>query len=249
MIWNLLQADGIFDTLPASKATLVQDKFEQKIKLISMQITAADTLIILDKRVISEMLQDLKEPLTPTPAPAPVPIPLPNYSAADLSQTRQKLFQAELTNKQKEFDTLNNVPVPSKIDFSDQLDTPIGSEMDKIVAQQIALREKQLAQVLQGQDKAAANKWFGEEPVKLKIGESIKPIEKTKKVAFADDPIADAFAEPIAEPIAFDTIAIADDETDFLTQLKKKENDIPSLLREILAKQNQILDLLHKDKM
>jgi hypothetical protein len=34
--------------------------------------------------------------------------------------------------------------VPDKIDFADKLDTPMGAEMDRILAEQIALRERQL---------------------------------------------------------------------------------------------------------
>lgn len=232
MVWKLLCDDGIFNNIPANKAAQVKDAFDQKFETLARQITSVDNLVNLDKRIITEMINDVEkfkksEELTLT------------YSAAEIAQNRQKVFQYELQNKKKEFDALNSTPVPEKIDFSDNLDTPLGSEMDKILAEQIALREKQLNMVLKTQDKEAANKWIqnpGEandlkENIKLKIGEEVvkEPI-KAKKVVFAD--------------------TVEND--NFMALLKRKEpastktSDDTSLdiLREILAKQNQILDLL-----
>ena len=176
-----------------------------------------DNLANLDKRIIEEMMYDLnnfaKEEI---------------YNAAEIAERKQKAFQEELKNKQKEFDRLNKTPVPDKIDFSDNLDSPMGSEMDKILAEQVALREKQLNMVLKTQDKEAANKWIQnpvdlKENIKLKIGEDIKEPPKAKKVVFAE--------------------TIEND--NFMALLKKKEpEDTVAILREILDKQNQILGLL-----
>jgi hypothetical protein len=219
MVWKLLCDYGIFNTIPEHKAPLVKDAFDKKFEMLSKQITPMDNLANLDKRIIEEMMYDLnnfaKEEI---------------YNAAEIAENRKKAFQEELKNKQKEFDKLNKITVPDKIDFSDNLDAPMGSEMDKILAEQVALREKQLNMVLKNQDKEAANKWIQnpgdpKETVKLKIGENIdmKEPAKAKKVVFAE------------------TI-----ETDnFMALLKKKEpEDTLTLLREILDKQNQILEIL-----
>ena len=109
-----------------------------------------------------------------------------------------------------------------------------------MLADQIALREKQLNMVLNTQDKEAASKWIQnegkkpEEPPKLKIGEEIVRDTKLKKVNFAD--------------------TLSNDDNDFMALLKKTPRTEPSasikdtdtLLREILNKQNQILELLTK---
>ena len=217
MVWKLLCDYGIFNTIPEHKAPLVKDAFDKKFEMLSKQITPMDNLANLDKRIIEDMMYDLnnfaKEEI---------------YNAAEIAEKRKKAFQEELNNKQKEFDKLNSTPVPNKIDFSDNLDAPMGSEMDKILAEQIALREKQLNMVLKTQDKEAANKWIQnpgdiKENIKLKIGEDMKEPLKAKKVVFA-------------ETIETD---------DFMALLKKKEPvDTLSILREILDKQNQILEFL-----
>jgi len=238
LVWKLLGDDGAFTNIPETKASQVKEMFDRNFEIISTQIKPTDNLVNLDKRVITEMLGELnkyKAKITEDII----------YNSADIAQKRQKAFENELINKKKEFDTFNNTPVPEKIDFSDNLDSPIGSEMDKILAQQIALREKQLNMVLQTQDKEAATKWIqtpndtkAVEAVKLKIGESIqldvKEDVKVKKVAFADN-VAFAPEELI-------------DNSNFMSLLKKKDtkptDEVITLLREILTKQNQLLELL-----
>ena len=246
MVWKLLIDNGIFRSIPDVNAPMIQKDFERKIETIAKKITATDTLVNLDKRVIEEMLVDISAINNRDKQNKIEQI----YNAEDLLKKRQKIFEAELTTKKKEFETFNTTPVPNKIDFSDNLDSPMGGEMDKILAAQIALRESQLNMVLKTQDKEAANKWIQnpgqaqqqaqqgqaqQEPIKLKIE------DKPKKVIFSDT--LETFPPDTLQPdtLAPDTLA-----NDFMTLFKKKDEPI-ALLREILAKQNQILDLLRKN--
>jgi hypothetical protein len=247
LVWNLLAADGIFNTIPENKAQQVKEEFDRKFQTIAAQITSSDSILNLDKRVLSEMIIDLKKY-------AKVEEMSSGYNTAEISQQRQKAFEAELNTKKKDFDTFNSTPVPDKIDFSDVLDAPIGSEMDKILADQIALRERQLNMVLttQEKDKGTAAKWIqnplgqagasNSDPPKLKIGENVQldikePSTRSKKVNFADTNSGD------------------ESNDDFLRLLKKKETPLfakkdeetLSLLREILETQKQILNLLIKN--
>ena len=234
MVWKLLCDDGIFNTIPEHKAPRVKETFDRKFEILAKQINPTDNLVNLDKRIIADMMYDLKNFAKEDMS----------YNAADIAEKRQKVFESELKNKQKEFDTLNSTPLPAKIDFSDNLDAPMGSEMDKILAEQIALREKQLNMVLKTQDKEAANKWIQnpgdqkntndlKETVKLKIGENIdiKEPPKAKKVVFAETIENDNFIALLKkkEPVV---------------DLKNNANTTLDILREILDKQNQILEIL-----
>ena len=252
LIWNLLSKDGAFNSIPDSQANRVKEEFDRKVNIISIQIIPSDNLVNLDKRVISEMMNELKKYTQPKNSDD---ITL-NYNVADIAQKRQKAFEEELKTNTKDFDTFNNTPTPDKIDFSDNLDTPMGSEMDKILAEQIALREKQLNMVLQTQDKEAATKWIQNpgdvvkndiiEPAKLKIGENVQldikePPIKAKKVNFANN--------VGANNVGANNVA---DNDNFLSLLKKKQEppeESLTLLREILEKQNQILTLLTKNRI
>jgi len=250
MLWKLLCDNGTFNNIPDNKSTLVKIEFDRKVAMIGETIINSDKLVELNKRTISEMVQNVSKYTSVMGANAMssgsgASAMLPNYNSADISQQRQKVFENELKQKQNEFEKFNNKPVPSKIDFSDKPDTPLGSEMDKILAEQIALREKQLSTVLETQDKTAASKWLqnGKENIQLTIGENIKLeehelISSPKKVHFIE-PVKDDFFSllkkttpiplPIIQPISQPTI---------------KLDDINDMLKEILNKQNKILDLL-----
>ena len=197
MVWKLLCDDGIFNTIPEHKAPRVKETFDRKFEILAKQINPTDNLVNLDKRIIADMMYDLKNFAKEDMS----------YNAADIAEKRQKVFESELKNKQKEFDTLNSTPLPAKIDFSDNLDAPMGSEMDKILAEQIALRDKQLNMVLKTQDKEAASKWIQnpgdlKENIKLKIGEDIKE-PKAKKVVFAETIETDNFMALLAVKTSF----------------------------------------------
>jgi hypothetical protein len=249
LVWKLLADDGVFQGIPETKANAVKEEFDRRIQTIARQMSPADNLVNLDKRVIAEMMQDIGKYKTSEEMTLA-------YNAAEIAQNRQKVFENELQHKKKEFETMNSKPVPEKIDFSDALDSPIGSEMDKILAEQIALREKQLNMVLQTQDKESATKWIqppGDtkiqklvelqehvEPVKLRIGEKIDLKAgdlKAKRVVFAD---------------TITQAEQADNNDNFLSLLKKKDpppkEDMMTMLREILEKQNQILAFLTNEK-
>jgi len=237
MLWKLLCDNGTFDNIPDNKSALVKIEFDRRVDMIGETITNTDKLVNLNKRTISEMVQNVSK-YTSAMGANPT---IPNYNAADISEQRQKVFENELKQKQNEFDKFNNKPVPTKIDFSDKPDTPLGSEIDKILAEQIAFREKQLNTVLETQDKTAASKWLqnGKENVQLTIGENIK-LEEHELIS---SPKKVHFIEPVKD--------------DFLSLLKKTappiqtqsqpitiKDDIKEMLSEILNKQNKILDLL-----
>lgn len=244
MVWKLLCDDGVFNNIPENKSRVVKDAFDKKVEVIAKQINMTDNLVTLDKRIIAEMINDIgnyKKQMIEM-----------SYNSAEIAQNRQKVFEADLKNKKKEFDILNSTPVPEKIDFSDNLDAPMGSEMDKILAEQIALRENQLNMVFKTQDKEAASKWIQNpsevkntnEPVKLKIGENIdmKEPARVKKVGFAETLDNDNFLALLKkkEP----TLVAANPTLVKANPTLVTANPTIDMLREILDKQNQILDLL-----
>jgi len=256
LIWKLMCDKGIFTDIPNNKSLAVKDAFDITVDTISKQIASQDTLIELNKRVISEMINQKSNYVDPPRTEMSL-----NYSAAEISQTRQKKFDDELTHKKQEFDKFNNVQVPEKIDFSDNLDTPFGSEIDKILADQIALRENQLNMVLETQDKDAANEWIQNPNIttndsdekkisKLKIGEPIH-IElsetKPKKVNFVD-----IIPETQSQSQSQSHHLTNNENNDFLSLLKTKDqvesNNTTELLHKILKNQNKIIEMIEKLK-
>jgi len=257
MLWKLLCDNGTFNNIPDNKSAVVKIEFDRKVSMIGETILNTDKLVDLNKRTISEMVQNVSKYANEMGANAMgangmganamgANAIMPNYSASDISQQRQKVFENELKQKQNEFDKINNKPIPNKIDFSDKPDTPLGSEIDKILSEQIAIREKQLNMVLETQDKTAASKWLqnGKENMQLTIGENIKLeehelITSPKKVKFVE-PLKDDFLSLLKK-----TVPQAQ-QAQQLPQLPQQApiNEIKDILSEILNKQNKILDLL-----
>lgn len=199
ILWKLMVDNNIFHDIPENKSELIKNEFDKKISLIGMQITYNDQLVGLNKRVISEMVNDLDRHRTKGSHVVVGGQDPPPYNSSEIGQQRQQKFASELKNKQNEFDKLNNKPIPAKIDFLDKNeDTPIGSDMEKLIAAQIASRELELNTVLGKQDKTAASNWIQNgqtatipAPMHLKIGEPIKIEEKeilnpVKKVKFME---------------------------------------------------------------
>jgi hypothetical protein len=210
--------NNIFHDISENKADLIKNEFDKKIDLIGMQITAADQLVGLNKRVISEMVNDLdrhrvkgstkgsalsnpkgsalsnpKGSTLSNPAPSGManPIDPPPYNSSEIGQQRQQKFATELKNKQNEFDMLNNKQVPNKIDFLDKNeDMPIG-DMENLLAAQIAARERELNIVLGKQDKTAASNWIqnGQAPAAMQTATSMQTNVPAAKQLKIGEPI------------------------------------------------------------
>lgn len=274
IIWNIMCENGIFNTIPENKSVAVKLDFDKKINMIGETITDDDQLIKLNKRAIIEMVKDIKKYSVIAANNATVQPMSLNYNAGDISQQRQKIFENELKIKQTDFEKFNSKPVPEKIDFSDKLDEPMGSELDTILAEQIKIREKQLHIVLEKQDKTAANKW-------LQNGQPPATIERVTQSPLLDKntPMAMPMPMPMPRQLTIgDTIELDVSELnntirkkvsfiepindDFMTLFKNKENTISdnspllqtsvdalkTMLAEVLSNQQKILELLMHNK-
>ena len=243
MLWKLMLDNDFFLNIPSNKAEIVKHEFDLKISSMASHIVPSDNLTALNKRVISEMMGEVEKYKHVEKQYVEKQYVEKQYVEKQYVEKQQDIFQEEINNKKNEFDKFSK-PVPAKIDFSDTMDKPIGSEMDKILAKQIALREKQLNMVLEVQEKPAADhKWLQTETTatKLKINEKInidnREIIKVlpKKVNFAQQENSDDFMSLLKK------IPLANQES------SGEYKDIKSMLEEILTKQNQILGLLIKN--
>ena len=173
ILWRLMMDNDMFSELPQKGFALIKDEFEKTIRLLKTYVKSGDTLVELNKKVIREMVLFIsKQKTAQAPAVQATAVELDElqphgmkqiYNAADITEQRQKVFNNQLQTKQKEFEKLISTKTPDTIDFSDQtIDTPIGSEMDKMLSAAIAFREKQLNLVMetQPQDKKKVNEWL-----------------------------------------------------------------------------------------
>ena len=174
-LWGLMNENGIFDGISNTYVTTIKNDLDNQINVIESKINQNDTLIGLNKKVISNMVQIInkyKENTQPnhynqlnqyanTGRDMPVTL-------EEIKLEKQTKFQNNLSTKQQEFDSLILKPKPETIDFTDKSntefdDTPIGNEMEQKLAETIAWRENQLNMVLNIQDKKEASQWINKD--------------------------------------------------------------------------------------
>ncbi len=264
IIWGLLNDHNIFNGIDNKYVTSIKSEFDNKINQISNTISTTDNLVTLNKKVISEMINEMTKYKTPNIQRQPsrqeqldvIPI-----TTADAQLQKQTLFQKNLETKQSEFDTLINKPKPNTIDFADNngQDKPNSSEMERKLAETIAWREKQLNVVLDTQNKSEtsiseANKWINRDNVSPSENNLILKIDKNtpvdinvinldnkfkKKVSFPDNKDTGLGTEPIAD--------------NFLSLLKKKDNshnnNSYNLDEDMIFMKTQIKELMDKQNI
>ena len=99
ILWKLMVDNNIFHDIPENKSELIKNEFDKKITLIGMQITHNDQLVGLNKRVISEMVNDLDRHRAkgsaisnPTLSGIANPQDPPPYNSSEIGQQRQQKF-------------------------------------------------------------------------------------------------------------------------------------------------------------
>ena len=219
-VWNLLYQEGVFNSLGPELVPQVKNKFDQIFSQIDSQ--PGDTFT-KNKIVIRTLINELNSMRLDKPSPGrsyeqPPPA---RVTAEEISEHRREQFGQGLQEKQNEFQSLMAAPKPNNVDFSDpKEDTPIGNNMDKMLAEIMKNREMQIANVVSGHNTKQAEEWLsngGAAPIKLQIGEEIKPQEK--RVAFVDE-------TPTEEEEQKELI-------DIFADFKKKERESKDIIADI----------------
>jgi len=171
-LWSLMNEHGIFDGISNTYVSTIKNDLDNQITVIQSKINSNDTLISLNKKVISSMVQNInkykEKPKTNQTNQTNQIMRDEPVTLEEIKLEKQTKFQNNLSTKQHEFDSLILNPKPDTIDFTDKPNTdfdepPIGSEMEQKLAETIAWREKQLNMVLNVQDKKEANQWINKD--------------------------------------------------------------------------------------
>tara|TARA_Y100000385_G_scaffold50239_1_gene47032 strand:- start:3208 stop:4014 length:807 start_codon:yes stop_codon:yes gene_type:complete len=189
VLWDLMYTNGTFQGLSPNTVENVKQLFEN---VIRENEASSGSKKAKNKRVLVSMTQRIyamkQAPVSanvPGSAPANAPV-----TAGELSAQRRSEFDNNLSNRQKDFDDLVQKPVPKQIDFSDstESDKPLPDDMDRMINDVIAKRERDFNMV------------SSEQPsnTELKIGSVIAGTDITnldgednnnnnKRVSFAHD--------------------------------------------------------------
>jgi len=154
LLWELLQDSGIFNNMQNNKYNKIQEIFENTINNINIQYSNLD-LTEKNKKTIEVLIPIINnEKNAPQEAPLTVV-----YKADDLRKEREETLNNKMKEQQKMFDNTMNPSRPSDINFSDNnVDKPLGSEMDRMIASMMAEREQELE--IPEQNVSQAAKWI-----------------------------------------------------------------------------------------
>lgn len=100
-------------------------------------------LVQLNKQFITNFMMVLQPPPAATPN-------TPNkqlYTSQEIQAERKSQFESDFTQKQNEFTRAMSVPVPEIPKFGEDLDKPIGSAMDELIAKTLAERNYEIQQI------------------------------------------------------------------------------------------------------
>jgi len=274
ILWKLMGDNDLFNGIQPNDASKVTQLFESNILNLSLNITRNNELIDLNKKIITNMVNELnilRENSSSTIIPH-------HYKVSDMTEKRQKEFDSKLQNKEVEFQELIKTPNPETPDFSDKVDQPMEGDIDKILKEQLAYRESQLNIVLETQDKVKAEKWLQEGNTNHKQEDNIVHLTIGEQVPLTENEIVDPLIinQAITNPkkqVKFSDNNISESPINntFLASLKKKQSinenettknettinettinevneirEIKNTLREILDNQSKILGLLMK---
>jgi len=137
-----------------NKYNKIQEIFKNTINNIDIQYSNLDlteknkkTIEVLIPIINNEKNASQEAPLTVV------------YKADDLRKEREETLNNKMKEQQKMFDNTMNPSRPSDINFSDNnVDKPLGSEMDRMIASMMAEREQELE--IPEQNVSQAAKWI-----------------------------------------------------------------------------------------
>ena len=194
LLWATLQESGAFAGLARDQFQPVQSAFDRAVQQAAAASSNA-SLSDVNKGIIREFMQVLRSvhnpsnpinssnpnnPSNPNNAPKKKKIEVV-YRAEDIQNERAGDFERQLREKQSEMDSFLTLKKPTDVNFTDTAadeDKPIGDEMSRLIAQELAARERELVQ-LKPEDIKKAQQWIGTDS-------NVTPIGMKKSVSFSN---------------------------------------------------------------
>jgi hypothetical protein len=143
MIWGLLEESKIFNGIENNKFTKIQSIMEGVINKINSNNSDL-SLIEKNKMAMEEIIFNINKEKEHYSKSKKIQM---IYTADDLQKQRKDNFSIKLKEQEENLNTYINPKKPEEPDFSDKNnnnDKPIGGEMDRLIAERMASREREL---------------------------------------------------------------------------------------------------------
>lgn len=171
LLWSVLHGSGKFTGIPDKHLHNVKEMFEITIREMSEHYRRLNQPIDLNNMnkeavvVICNKIMQLQQQLQPQlqhnfsnqnhhtqqnyqKKQQQIPQLETIYKAEDLQKERQNIFQNEFKKKEEEMSSILKLKKPEEINFTDDVyDKPIGDDMERLLAEALASRERELEQI------------------------------------------------------------------------------------------------------
>lgn len=184
LLWTTLQESGAFAGLAQRQFQPVQAAFDQLVQQSADKSGGNASLGDVNKQIIRDFVQVLRSFQMPPQVPPKKKKVELVYRAEDIQNERASEFDRQLREKQAEMDSYLTLKKPADVSFTDaglKEDKPIGDEMSRLIAQELAARERELVQ-LKPEDIKKAQQWIGTD---TNVNEVASPSFK-KSVSFSN---------------------------------------------------------------
>lgn len=192
LLWATLQESGAFAGLTQDQFQPVQSAFDRSVQQAARSMSGSVSLSDVNKHIIRDFMQVLRSVHNPINPINPINTINANnapkkkkievvYRAEDIQNERASEFERQLREKQSEMDSFLTLKKPADVSFADTAvdeDKPIGDEMSRLIAQELAARERELVQ-LKPEDIKKAQQWIGTDS-------NVTPIGMKKSVSFSN---------------------------------------------------------------
>lgn len=141
LIWGLLQESNVFDGIENENFARIQTIFEDTISNVHRSNT---NLSLLEKNKIT--MNTLIKKINDEKSKPKKSIQMV-YRAEDIQNKREQEFNLKLKEQQDNLNKMINPVKPKAMSFSDETineDKPIGDDMDRLIAERLATREREL---------------------------------------------------------------------------------------------------------
>lgn len=141
LIWGLLQESNVFDGIENENFARIQTIFEDTISNVHRSNTNL-SLLEKNKLAMNTLIKKINdEKSKPKKSIQMV------YRAEDIQNKREQDFNVKLKEQQDNLNKMINPAKPKAMSFSDETineDKPIGDDMDRLIAERLATREREL---------------------------------------------------------------------------------------------------------
>ena len=162
LLWSVLHGGGKFVGIPDSQVSTIKKIFEQTIhnmsehcrrlnQPINLNAINKEAVVIICKKLDAiKMQQSYQNPPQQIYQKKQQQVPQLEtiYRAEDMQKERQNAFQNEFKRKEEEMSSILKLKKPEEINFTDDVyDKPIGDDMERLLAEALASRERELEQI------------------------------------------------------------------------------------------------------